>query len=82
MTYYLEKIRTNIKLFGKPRIKNNDIVLTYRVSGKVQIGKITSSGDVEILKELRFKGNADTAYISDKFYLVPLGYQGLKKINK
>ena len=77
----LEMKTANTYFNGKPAIYGNKIVITDRIEGKIYIGSISSDGQITISRSLSVNGNPDISLICDDGIFIPLGYEGLGKIN-
>ena len=77
----LEMKTANTYFNGKPAIYGDKIVITDRIEGKIYIGNISADGQITISRSLSVNGNPDISLICDDGIFIPLGYEGLGKIN-
>lgn len=73
-----EKITVpGVKIYGKPKIYKNIMVVSERIEGDVFIIDISDIHKPELIEKYNFAGNPDIACIIENKIYIPLGHQGI-----
>ena len=66
---------------GKPSADGDRLITCNRIYGDISIVDVSDINEPRLLRWLKVRGNPDIALINGENAYVPLGYQGLAKIN-
>ncbi len=70
-----------VRMVGKPAVKGNVLVLSDRLDGDVNVLDIADPMKPKLLGSYNFSGHPDVALIEENAVYVPLGHQGIAKID-